>query len=369
MNPVLNSGASGRILKRIVLGGVGMDAHLHFRDGHRLQYTVPHTTQWAGYGIVMPNLPPSHVISVEQVLPYRDRILEAVPKGLDSMPLFTPLMTVSLTKDTTPEILAHALACEHVYAVKLYAGHTTNADGIDDIRSFGWAIDMIARSGKPLLLHGEAGIKVDIFKREPLFYETFGEWLIGTGVKMVCEHISTKFLVDFVRSAPSNVAATITAQHLLSNRNDMLTGGAKVDMVCLPILKRESDRVALLEAATSGDPKFFLGTDSAPHPKNLKQSAHSCCGCYTAPHALELYAEAFDSVGALDMLPLFALDHGLLFYGLQPKPGNIVIEEVEPWEVPQSYDFGDGDVVVPYMPVDPQTMRLQTTLRWKATRV
>ncbi len=340
---------------------MGMDAHLHVRDDARMKDVVHHSAAQFGYGIIMPNLSPKHVTTVAEALAYRKRILAAIPGDLD----FTPLMTISLTKDSTPGDLDEAKVSDCVTAVKFYAGHTTNAEGIEDIESFGWAFEILEQAGKPLLLHGEAGKMFDVFDREEAFYETSGTWIIKTfpKLKVVCEHITTDFLAQFVKTARDGVVATITPQHLLSNRNDMLgMGGIRPDYYCMPILKKERDRLALLDVATSGSKKFFLGTDSAPHAEQgpsgkAKYSACGCAGCFTSPYALELYAEAFASFDALHTLPYFASENGLAFYGLKQKPSMVTIEEVKPWEPAERFRFGDDAHVVPYMPFE--------TLRWK----
>jgi dihydroorotase len=323
------------------------DLHLHVRDGARLASVVPFTARQFGGAIIMPNLKPKHITTVTEVLAYRQAILNAVPEGLS----FMPLMTVSLTKEMAPEDLRAALACEHVYAVKLYAGTTTNAAGIDNIESLFWAFGMIEKAGKCLLIHGEAGTTVDIFHRERQFYED-EMWKITSKfphLKIVCEHITTAYAVAFVESQGPNVAATITPHHLLVDRNDMLgKGGIRVHMYCLPILKKREDREALMRAATSGSSKFFLGTDSAPHPQGEKESACGCAGAYNAPSAIELYATAFASVGKLHMLPDFASRFGCEFYGLPAIPGQVEIWSGEELTLPPYYDFGENNRVVPF---------------------
>lgn len=340
------------------------DMHLHVRMGARLFSVVPHTVAQFGRAVIMPNLAPKHITTLKEVLGYREEIMRAVPKGMD----FTPLMTVSLSSDMTPNDLHEAMCCEHVYAAKLYAGHTTNSEGVTDVKALDWAFEIMQNSKKPLLIHGEAGVTVDVFERERHFYENEMLWIQATfpTLKIVCEHITTTYAVHFVSSCPENVFATITPQHLLSNRNDMLgKGGIRPDLYCMPILKNEKDRKALLRAATSGNKKFFLGTDSAPHPRfgfpgKSKYSACGCAGCYSASHALELYAEVFDSVGKLDKLPDFASRFGRECYGLPPNKGEILLEEVEGWTLPESFEFGDEDVA-PY--------RQNVPLTWKARRV
>lgn len=339
------------------------DGHVHFRNGARCWSVVEHTARQFGRAVVMPNLSPKHVTTVDEVIHYRDEILRAVPKGID----FSPLMTVSLTPEITLTDLHEALKCEYVYGVKLYAGNTTNSAGINNLKNFSHHFAMIQNSGKPLLVHGEAGTDIDVFDRERVFYEEWMLWLLHEfpAIRVVCEHITTAYVAIFVESRGDNVAATITPHHLLSTRNDMLgKGGIRPDLYCMPILKTENDRAKLLSVATSGNSKFFLGTDSAPHPmfglpKMSKYSACGCAGCYVAPHALELYAEAFDSVGKLDRLPNFASGYMEKFYGLQPNKGTVTVSEVEEWKLPESYEFGDQEVA-PY--------RQWVPLRFKAMR-
>lgn len=340
------------------------DLHLHFRSGPRLQSVVPHTAAQFARAIVMPNLAKKHVTTLVEVVSYRDEILRAVPAGVD----FTPLMTVSLTKEMTLSDLQEALASPFVYAAKLYAGHTTNSEGMSDLASMMWAFAELEKAGKPLLVHGEAGVTVDVFDREQRFYEKEMPKILKAfpALKVVCEHITTAYVAEFVLAAGRNVAATITPQHLLVNRNDMLgCGGVRPDMYCMPILKTEEDRRRLLEVATSGSPQFFLGTDSAPHPRfgtsgKAKYTSCGCAGCFTATHALELYAEAFDSVGKLETLPNFASRFGREFYGLPPNKGRIVLEKVEPWTLPEALEFG-GEDVAPF--------RFEVPLHFKARRI
>ncbi len=340
------------------------DFHVHFRVGPRLWSVVRHTAAQFARAIVMPNLTPKHVATLVQVMEYRAEILSAVPPGVD----FTPLMTVSLTKDVTGDDLATALASPYVYAAKLYAGHTTNSEGITDVESMAWMFQMLERHGKPLLIHGEAGVSVGVFRRESRFYRKEMRWIVKNfpNLKIVCEHITTRAAVAFVKNSGQNVVATITPQHLLANSTDMLgKGGVRADYYCMPILKDEEDRLALLEAATSGSSKFFLGTDSAPHPRfgaagKAKYTSCGCAGCFSATHALELYAEAFDSVGKIEMLPDFASRFGREFYGLPPNRGQIILEQVEPWKLPEAIEFGDDDVA---------PFRFEVPLTWKATRV
>jgi dihydroorotase len=340
------------------------DFHVHFRAGARLASVVGDTALQFARATVMPNLSPKHITTVKEVLAYRDEIIRAIPAGID----FTPLMTVSLAKEMTLEDLEQALQCEHVYAAKLYAGHTTNSNGVDDVQSLGWMFEALEKAGKPLLVHGEAGVTVDVFDREQRFYEQAMPWILETfkDLKVVCEHITTAYAAMFVSGARSGVAATITPQHLLVDRNDMLgKGGIRPDYYCMPILKTAKDREMLLRYATSGSPKFFLGTDSAPHPRSglpgkSKYSSCGCAGCFTAPYALELYTEAFASVGQLSKLPDFASRFGREFYGLPPNKGKVVIKEVDPWTPAESFQFGDEDVV-------PFSHRAE--LRWVSARM
>lgn len=339
------------------------DLHVHFRAGARLYSVVRHTAAQFARAIVMPNLAPMHVTTLAQVMEYRAEILSAVPSGVD----FTPLMTVSLTKDMTGDDLATALASPYVYAAKLYAGHTTNSEGMSNLTSMMWAFAELEKAGKPLLVHGEAGVTVDVFDREQRFYEKEMPRILEAfpALKVVCEHITTGYVADFVLASGRNVAATITPQHLLVNRNDMLgCGGVRPDMFCMPILKTEADRRRLLEVATSGSSKFFLGTDSAPHPRfgtagKAKYTSCGCAGCFSATHALELYAEAFDSVGKIEMLPDFASRFGREFYGLPPNKGQVILKKVEPWKLPEAIEFGDDDVA---------PFRFEVPLHFKARR-
>lgn len=347
---------------RKIMFPLGDDMHLHVRSGARLGSVIQHTIAQFGRAIIMPNLAPKHVTTVAEVLGYREIILQAVPAETS----FTPLMTVSLSAEMTPNDLRNAMACEHIYAVKLYAGNTTNSEGINDVPALAWAFEILEKAGKRLLVHGEAGTTVDVFDREKQFYDNEMMWIHTNfpGLNVVCEHISTRTAAMFVLHTSKHVAATITAHHLLSNRNDMLgKGGICPDYFCMPILKTEEDRLTLLEMATSGNPKFFLGTDSAPHPRfgatrKSKYSACGCAGCYTAAHALELYAEAFGD--KIEMLPDFASRFGREFYGLPANGGHVILEKVEPWTLPEAFGFGEEDVA-PY--------RQHVPLTWKARRV
>ncbi len=320
------------------------DFHLHLRDEAALRAVVPHTAERFARAIVMPNLRPP-VTSTEQAAAYRERVLAALPPGVD----FTPLMTLYLTDNTAPEEIERAHASGFVQAVKLYpAGATTNSDsGVTDLTKVAPALNAMAESGMPLLVHGEVTeSSVDIFDRERVFIEQVLAPLLERhpDLKVVMEHITTREAADFVTAAGANVAATLTPQHLLMNRNAMLVGGIRPHHYCLPVLKRESHREALLAAATSGSPKFFLGTDSAPHAQKAKESACGCAGIYSAHAAIELYAEAFEQAAALDRLEAFASHHGADFYGLPRNQGTITLEKAE-WEVPGSYAFGEERIV------------------------
>jgi dihydroorotase len=320
------------------------DWHLHLRDGELLRSVVPHTAARFARAIVMPNLKPP-IATVKLALEYRERILAALPAGAD----FTPLMTLYLTENTQPEEIRRAKAAGHIYAVKYYpAGATTNADsGVSDIRHCERVLETMAEVGMPLLVHGEVtDPAVDVFDRETVFIARVLAPLLERlpKLKVVFEHITTKGAADFVRQAPANVGATITPQHLLHNRNAIFKGGIRPHYYCLPILKREGDREALVDAATGGNPKFFLGTDSAPHDQGLKENACGCAGMYSAHAALELYAEVFEQAGALDKLEAFASFHGADFYGLPRNQTHVTLVK-RAWTPPASYTFGEGRVV------------------------
>ena len=331
------------------------DWHLHLRDGAALATVVPHTARQFARAIVMPNLKPP-VTAAAQAAAYRERILAAVPQGLT----FAPLMTLYLTDNTPAAEIDRAQASGIVHAVKYYpAGATTNSDaGVTAIeRCFG-ALARMEELGLPLLVHGEVtDAEVDIFDRERVFVERVLAPLLQRfpRLRLVLEHITTQEGVQFVESMGPNVAGTLTAHHLLMNRNALLAGGVRPHHYCLPVLKREAHRRALVRAATSGNPKFFLGTDSAPHARNAKEAACGCAGCYTALNALELYAEVFEAEGALGRLEAFASFHGADFYGLPRNTGTITLEQAS-WRVPESLPFGD-DVLVP--------LRAGESLRWK----
>jgi dihydroorotase len=320
------------------------DWHIHLRDGVALTTTVPHAARCFGRVIVMPNLTPPVTTTIE-ALAYRERILAALPNGHE----FEPLMTLYLTDTTPPTEIARAKQSGHVAAVKLYpVGATTNAEaGVTDIKKTFATLAEMEQQGMPLLVHGETvGKDIDIFDRERLFMENELTLLVKQfpKLKIVFEHITTQAAVDFVTAAPDNVAATITAHHLLLNRNALLAGGIRPHHYCLPVLKRETDRQALLGAATGGNRKFFLGTDSAPHPKSAKEAACGCAGIYTAHAAIELYAQAFGSVGALDKLENFASCFGPGFYGLPVNSEKIVLQRTS-WQVPEEYTLGKDKLI------------------------
>ena len=322
------------------------DWHLHLRDGAALQAVVGHSAERFARAIVMPNLRPP-VTTTAQAEGYRARILAALPTGSR----FEPLMTLYLTDNTPPEEIIRAKESGVVHAVKLYpAGATTNSDsGLTDIHKAETTLRTMAELGMPLLVHGEVtDHSVDIFDRERVFLDTVLAPLLERipELKVVAEHITTAEMARFVLAAGDNVAATITPQHLLLNRNAMLVGGMRPHHYCLPVLKRESHREVLVEVATSGNPKFFLGTDSAPHSKGAKESACGCAGIYSAHAAIELYAEVFELAGALDKLEGFASFHGADFYGL-PRNSDTITLVRDPWQVPSSYPFGD-EALIPF---------------------
>ncbi len=330
------------------------DWHLHVRDGAALHTVVPHTAAQFGRAIIMPNLRPP-VTTAQQALEYKQRILAAVPQGMS----FEPLMTLYLTDNLPPEEIARAKAAG-VVALKLYpAGATTNSDaGVTDIRKTYQTLEAMQREGVLLLVHGEVtSPDIDLFDREAVFIEQqlaplrkdFPE------LKIVMEHITTKEAAQYVAEADQYLGATITAHHLLYNRNAIFTGGIRPHYYCLPVLKRETHRQALVAAATSGSPKFFLGTDSAPHPAHLKEHATGCAGCYTAHAAIEMYAEAFDAAGALDKLEAFASFNGPDFYQLPRNQGRITLRK-ESWTPPASFAFGEAEL---------KPLRAGEALPWK----
>ena len=332
------------------------DWHLHLRDGDALASVLPHTARQFGRAIVMPNLKPP-VTTVAQAAAYRERILAALPAGLS----FDPLMTLYLTDNTPAAEIETAVASGFVKAVKLYpAGATTNSDaGLTSIEKAYDVLAVMADKGLPLLVHGEVtDSRIDLFDREKVFIDTVLAPLLQRfpSLRVVMEHITTQDAAAFVTSASENVAATITAHHLLYNRNAIFQGGVRPHWYCLPVLKRETHREALVAAAISGNPRFFLGTDSAPHAKGAKEAACGCAGCYTAYAAIELYAEAFEQAGALDKLEAFASFHGPDWYGLPRNTDQITLIK-ENWVVPESYAYLASDVIVP--------LRAGETLSWK----
>ncbi len=331
------------------------DWHLHLRDGPQMADVLPDSARRFARAIIMPNLR-APVRTTAQALEYRERILAALPEDA----AFEPLMTLYLTDDTPPEEIARARLSGQVHGVKLYpAGATTHSDsGVTRVSRCFHTLERMAELGMPLLVHGEVtDPEVDVFDREPVFIEEVLSPLLARfpGLKVVLEHITTREAVQFVEVTGPNVAATITAHHLLLNRNALFLGGIRPHHYCLPVLKRESHREALVAAATSGNPKFFLGTDSAPHARGTKEAACGCAGIYTAHAALEFYAVAFEEAGALDKLADFASRHGAQFYGLAPNAGTVTLERRD-WTVPESLRFG-AETLVP--------LRAGEILPWK----
>jgi len=332
------------------------DWHLHLRDGAALAAVLPDTARRFGRAIVMPNLKPP-VTTVALAAAYRERILAALSAGMR----FTPLMTLYLTDNMPPAEVDAARASGVVHAVKLYpAGATTNSDaGVSDLRKCAATLARMEKLGLPLLVHGEVtDPAVDIFDREAVFIDTVLAPLLKDfpALKVVLEHVTTRDGIDFVRSSGANVAATLTAHHLLLNRNALFAGGIRPHHYCLPVLKRETHRQALVAAAISGDPKFFLGTDSAPHAQGAKEAACGCAGCYTAHAGIELYAEAFEAAGALDRLEAFASFFGADFYGL-PRNADTVTLRRDAQAVPASLAYSGADRLVP--------LRAGETVAWR----
>ncbi|CAN5761651.1 dihydroorotase [soil metagenome] len=335
------------------------DWHLHVRDGAALRSVVPHTARQFGRAIIMPNLKPP-VTTAAQAVAYRERIRGAVPvSSKEKGASFEPLMTLYLTDTLPPEEVVRAKAAG-VVALKLYpAGATTNSDaGVTDLRKTYPTLESMQREGLPLLVHGEVtDSEIDLFDREKVFIDTkliplrrdFPE------LKIVFEHITTREAAQYVAEGDAHTAATITAHHLLYNRNAIFTGGIRPHYYCLPVLKREEHRRALVAAATSGSDRFFLGTDSAPHAAELKEHAVGCAGCYTALTAIELYAEAFDAVGAIEQLEAFASFNGPAFYGLPRNKGRVTLRK-QVWQLPETVPFGET-VLKP--------LRGGETLSWK----
>lgn len=320
------------------------DWHLHLRDGDALKAVLPHTAAQFARAIVMPNLKPP-VTTTEQAAAYRARIVAALPAGMS----FEPLMTLYLTDNTPPDEIRRAKDSGFVHAVKLYpAGATTNSDaGVTDLRKCYKTLEVMQEVGMPFLVHGEVtNPEIDLFDREAVFIETVMQPLRADmpELRVVFEHITTSDAASYVAEASGPIAATITAHHLLYNRNEIFKGGIRPHFYCLPVLKRETHRQALVKAATSGNPRFFLGTDSAPHAKGVKEHACGCAGCYTALHAMELYAQAFDQVGALDKLEAFASFYGPDFYRLPRNTSTLTLKK-EAWTLPAELAYLDGSLV------------------------
>jgi len=331
------------------------DWHLHLRDGDILPYTVPATAKVMSRAIIMPNLNPP-VMNGEQAMAYRERILQHSRE----YPNFNPLMVLYLTDNTTPELIAEAAKTGHVVAAKLYpAGATTNSDsGVTDLSKLEAIAHALAENNMPLLVHGEVTDNhVDIYDREKAFLDNILAPLVAKvpKLRLVVEHITTKDSADFVQSQGSNVGATITVQHLAFNRNHMLVGGIRPHLFCLPILKRNIHQQALQDVVASGHSRFFLGTDSAPHAKSAKENACGCAGCFSAYAAIELYAEIFEDLGALDKLEGFSSFNGPDFYQMPRNQDTITLVK-ESWTAPQEMAFS-GDVIVP--------LRAGETLKWK----
>jgi dihydroorotase len=320
------------------------DWHLHLRDGATMASVLPHTARQFARAIVMPNLKPP-VTTTAQAVAYRERILAALPQGMK----FEPLMVLYLTDNTPPEEIVRAKESGLVHAVKLYpAGATTNSDaGVSDLRKCYSTLETLQKVGMPFLVHGEVtDQEVDIFDREAVFIDRVMTPLRRDmpELKVVFEHITTQDAAQYVSDAGAHTAATITAHHLLYNRNEIFKGGIRPHYYCLPVLKRETHRKALVQAAISGSGKFFLGTDSAPHARNTKEHSCGCAGCYTALHAMELYAQAFEQAGALDKLEGFSSFHGPDFYGLPRNTGTLTLVR-KTWTLPQELPMGESTVV------------------------
>lgn len=330
------------------------DMHLHLRDGTEMQDVIGYTTKRFGRAIIMPNLKPP-VTNTIAALAYRDRIV----KALYTKTGFRPLMTLFLTENTTPEEIHRAKSSGHIFGVKLYpAGATTNSGaGVTNILKCTATLEAMAELGMPLLVHGEAvDPKVDIFDREQVFIDRTLAPLIQRipELRVVFEHVTTQAAVDFVLDAGPQVAATITAHHLLYNRNALFQGGLRPHYYCLPVLKQEREREALVKAAVSGNPKFFLGSDSAPHPRSAKETDHGCAGIFSAPACIELYAEVFEQAGALERLEAFTSFHGADFYQMPRNHGKITLLK-RTWTMPERYPLGAQEIV---------PLRAGETVRW-----
>ena len=331
------------------------DWHVHLRDGDPMRSVVDATARIFGRAVLMPNLDPP-ITTVAAAADYRDRVVAALAAGSS----FTPLLTLYLTDNTSPAEIERARAAGFIIGVKYYpAGATTNsASGVTALARVYPALAAMEKRGLPLLVHGEVtDPEVDVFDRERVCVERVLARIVRDfpALKLVVEHITTREAAQFVAAAPAHIGATITPQHLLWSRNALFAGGLRPHAYCLPVLKRESHRQALVDAATGGNAKYFLGTDSAPHAKHAKETACGCAGCYSAPLALELYAEVFDAAGRLDRLEAFASFHGAYFYGLPRNAGTITLER-RSWKVPASYPFG-AETVVP--------LRAGETLSWR----
>jgi dihydroorotase len=334
------------------------DCHLHVRDGSCMVDAVRHSAKEFARAVVMPNLQPP-VATVRAALDYRQRILAALPA--DSS--FEPLMTLYLTDSTSVEEIQLAAATSHVVGCKLYpAGATTNSEsGVTDLADVRSVLEAMAELQLPLLVHGEVTEPtVDIFDRERIFIERVLDPLVASlpGLRIVFEHVTTEDAVQWVSTAHAGVAATITPHHLLYDRNAIFSGGLNPHFYCLPVLKRRHHREAVLEAATSGSPKFFLGTDSAPHPRHAKERTGGCAGIFSAHAALALYAIAFEAAGAIDRLPAFASQYGADYYGLPPNAGSVTLVE-DPWQVSASLPFGEHELV---------PLGAGTTLKWRVVK-
>ncbi|MFA6901825.1 MAG: dihydroorotase [Gallionellaceae bacterium] len=333
------------------------DWHLHLRDDALMRSVLPDTARQFARAIVMPNLRPP-VTTTVQAQAYRERIMAALPAGMK----FEPLMTLYLTDNTSAEEIRRAKDSGLVHAVKYYpAGATTNSDaGVTDMRKAYPALEEMQRCGMPLLVHGEVtDPAVDVFDREAVFIERVLQPLLRDlpALRVIFEHITTADAVQYVQEAPANIAATLTVHHLLYNRNAMFAGGMRPHYYCLPVLKRETHRQALMAAAISASPKFFLGTDSAPHAQHTKENACGCAGIYSAHNALELYAEAFEQAGALDRLEGFASFFGADFYGLARNTSSVTLRREE-WKVPATLGFGEHQLV---------PLRAGEMIKWKLT--
>jgi len=331
------------------------DWHLHLRDGAQLAAVLPHTAQRFARALVMPNLKPP-MTDIAGLAAYRDRILAALPAGA----MFEPLMTLYLTDRTMPDEIRRASTAGFVVGAKLYpAGATTHSDaGVTSIDRVWPALEAMAELGLVLQVHGEVtDAQVDVFDRERVFIERVLTRVVerNPALRVVFEHVTTRDAVEFVRGARAGVAATITPQHLLMNRNALFEGGLRPHHYCLPVLKRERDRDALIEAATGDDARFFLGTDSAPHERATKEAGCGCAGIYSAHAGIELYAEAFELAGRLNRLEAFAAERGADFYGQPRNSGQIVLERA-PWRVPDTYQFGEGTLV---------PLRAGATIAWR----